>query len=130
MAVLAWIAFPILTLAVMIFAGTQILFGLAFNLPWATWNALAGRLRFKAVILQAIAPAIWIALLAAVAYLWGRLHPSSLGYFLGHPATKAGFFLGLFWLLVGTFSTTGRRERLEDRVKYAQAFGRAREPQA
>lgn len=130
MALLAWIAFPILAMAVMIFAGTQILYGLAFNLPWAAWNALAGRLRFQAVFLQAITPAFWIAFLAAVAYLGARFSPDAYAFFLNHPATRGGAALGAFWLLVGTFSTSGRQERAEDRLKFAQAFGRAREPQA
>ena len=121
---LAWIAFPLLTLAAMIFAGTQILFTLGFNLPWAIWAAARGQLRAKAIFLQAVTPAFWLGLLLAVAFLWSRFAPGGLAYFLSHPGTKAGFFLGLFWLLVGTFSTGGRRDRTEDRAKYLRAFGK------
>ncbi len=124
MPIVDWILFPIVTFAATLWIGTQVLFALAFNLPWAIWNTVNGRLRLRAVFLQAATPALWLALLAAAAWIWARLAPQGLPPFLGHPGPRAAFIFGLAWLGFGMFSAAGRQERAEDRTKYRQLFGK------
>lgn len=124
MPIVYWVLFPIVTFAGTVWIGTQVFFALAFNLPWAIWNTVAGRLRLRAVFLQAATPAFWFTLLAVAAWLWARLAPQGLALFLHHPGTHAALIFGLVWLGFGIFSAGGRQERAEDRAKFRQLFGK------
>lgn len=124
MAVIQWAIFLPLTLAAVLFVGTQVVTSLALDLPWALAGFFRGRLRLAGVLIQLATPAIWGCLAAVVVLASFFVFPQTLAFYASHTATKLGAAVGAFWLLVGLFSAGGKAERAELRSRTLQGFGK------
>jgi hypothetical protein len=124
---LLWIPYFFIPPILIIFGGAQIVWARFFNFPWAVIQFGRGNLKFRGVILCAITPILWASLFIFVLFIGPHLFPTFFAQLFGHPATKMGTGLGLFWLLIGTFSTGASKERAEEREKVLQVFGRQKQ---
>jgi hypothetical protein len=104
-----------------IFANSQILLPLLYNLPRSTYFYFTDRLRFGGILWQFIAPASWL----AGTVLFGFIVPSAAEFLAGNLGFGLGMSLSVIAVLLSLVTPSGLRDLKTDYHKSTfQRFGK------